>query len=251
MKKLVFLFLLIIMCFCLCGCSSDSDIPVQIENNEDVRYLRLHIKDYGSIDFKIFTDEEETAGNRLLELAGSGYYNGKGFNTFIKDYLMMAGEIPADSETENNSEINEISGTDSENTSSDAITVISDCDMNPDLYPLYGSLCVSLTENGKADLSQLFIIMSDKKSVENINELVEYKGYTFSDYMKFGYNTETTAEDLEIYREYGGAPWLQGHVCVLGQAADDTYILEKICEDYYNGNGEDVFIIENAEIDRQ
>ena len=51
---------------------------------------------------------------------------------------------------------------------------------------------------------------------------------TFSDYIKFGYKTELTRDELETYREYGGAPWLDGHTAVFGQAYDGLDVLDAV-----------------------
>jgi cyclophilin family peptidyl-prolyl cis-trans isomerase len=84
--------------------------------------------------------------------------------------------------------------------------------------------------------------------LDNIEELVEHKGYTFSDYIRFGYKTELSQEELENFRLYGGAPWLYGHTVVLGQAIEGMEVLDEI-EKHHTEEPETEVIIDSIETD--
>ena len=223
MKKLLTIFMILTMVL-LTACSSNQEKLHQFETDDDTRLLRLCIKDYGNLDFRIYPDAEPEAAAKFIELAEKGYYDGKSFDTFIDDYLAMA-------------------GTQSEGGASVTVS------KTPALYPFYGALCVSVDENMSCDLSRFYVITADKDQIENLNELIEFKGYTLNDYIKFGYNTEIGNEEAELFNEYGGAPWLYGHTCVIGQCYEGMELLEKIMDDYRMGDGADTYLIEKIETD--
>ena len=231
-KRLSFLFMILIFITALSACSGSQNDLHQFETDDETRLLRFCIKDYGNLDFRIYPDAEPVVAARFIELAESGYYTGMSFNTFIDDYLAMAG--PDSDAKDSGKEKTEIR--DSE---------------TPSLYPFYGALCLSFDENMNCDMNRFYVITVTADQIENLNELVEFKGYTFNDYMKFGYNTEMGSDETNLFKEYGGAPWLYGHTCVIGQCYDGMELLEEIMDDYRNGDGTDSYLIERIETDGQ
>lgn len=229
-KRFLIFPMLLSLLFLLVACGTEEpDGLHQFTEYKDTRLLRINIKDYGNIDFRIYPDSEPEVAGKFIELAENGFYNGKVFFAFIEDYLALGGE---------------------ETLLSNPQTIVEKTG-EAKLYPFYGALCVSMDENNRCDAGQFYIINSDAKSIENMRELVEFKGYTFNDYIKFGYSTELEEEELELFYQYGGAPWLMGHTCVIGQAYEGMDILEEICKDYKNGDGTDKYVIESIETDQQ
>ena len=202
-----------VICLCLAAtfilgaCSKESGTPVQFGKEESFRIARINVHDFGSVVFRLYTDEEEDICNKFIDLAKSGYYNGKPFFYIVEDYLLLAGESSEDHEEKR------------------ALGKASE-----KMHPFLGSLCVSYKIGTQVDLSNFYIVTLGNEQLKNIEELIETKGYTLLDYIKFGYKTELTHDELELYRQYGGAPWLDGHTAVFGQAYDGLDVLDRIVE---------------------
>ena len=214
------LILLVISVMIFTGCSQEekSD-PVQFDTNTNYRIARINIRDYGSVLFRLYSKEEPEAVEKFIELCRSGYYDGKSFFGIIEDYLVIGGEKDALDKN-----LLKVSG------------------KNDDMYPYRGALCLSFTAEDEVSLSEFYVITLKSEKISDIEELVENKGYTLSDYIKFGYKTELTADELDQYRLYGGAPWLYGHTLVFGQAYEGLDILDQIMTDKLSDDQLEVFI---------
>ena len=189
----------------LTSCSkSKGTSPMQFEKQENQRIVRINIRDMGAVTFRMFAEQEPEAVSRFIDKCRSGYYNGTTFFEVIEDYLAMGGK-----ETSSEQDKVKVRG-------------------SGELYPFRGSLCANLGSDGKCSLNSFYLITLDPKELENIKELVEHKGYTFSDYIKFGYKTELTPDELGLFMEYGGAPWLYGHTAVLGQVIEGMEVIDTI-----------------------
>ncbi len=209
------------------GCDKNSDtVPMQFEKQEDQRLIRINIRDRGAVTFRLFYGQEPDAVSELIEKAKNGYYNGTSFYEIIEDYLIMGG-----------------------NESSDGSNKVK-AKGSGDLYPFKGALCTTLNSDGTCPLNNFYIITLDTDELKNIEELVEHKGYTLSDYIKFGYKTELTVQELENFRTYGGAPWMYGHTVVLGQVIEGFEVLENIIElENEDGEESEVIVIDSIETD--
>jgi len=206
-RYLEFLCICLVSTFMLSGCSKQSTTPVQLGKDAAFRIARINVKDFGSVVFRLYTDEEGDICSKFIDLAKSGYYNGKTFFYIVEDYLLLAGNNSEDAKEE------KALGKASKN-----------------MHPFRGSLCASYKIGTQVDLSGFYIVTLDTDQLKNVEELVETKGYTLLDYIKFGYKTELTHDELELYRQYGGAPWLDGHTAVFGQAYDGLDVLDRIVE---------------------
>ena len=215
--KVIIVLVLTVMIFT--GCAEEQTGPVQFDTNANYRIARINIRDYGSILFRLYTDTEPEAVKKFLELCKSGYYDGKPFFGLIEDYLVIGGEKDALDKN-----LLKVSG------------------KHDDMYPYRGALCASFTSDDEISLSEFYIISLKSEKIDEIEKLVENKGYTLSDYIKFGYKTELTSDELDEYRKYGGAPWLYGHTLVFGQAYEGMEILDKIIEDYMNDDTIEIII---------
>lgn len=228
MKKLFIYFcILSISISMLCSCSKEEipAVPVQADETVRTRLARINIRDIGSITFKIYDSYEKEIANAFLEKASKGFYNNTEFFSIIEDYLMIAGNPASASET--------------------AYAFSGDYSR---LFPFRGALCVSLNEDNKCTLDTFYIINNTTENLEDLEALIAYKGYQIKDYIKYGYDTELTEKETAYYKEYGGAPWLQGHTCVFGQISEGYETLEAIIEAHAN-NPEARFIIDNIETD--
>ena len=223
MKKLV-VFILTAL-FLLSGCSADTkDIPMQLVKQEDQRLARINIRDFGSVTFRLFPGQEADVVNDFIRKCNEGFYNGCSFFNIIDDYLIMGG-------VESEGTGYKIKAGDGE-----------------DLYPFRGALCVNKPVDGMCSTDSFFVITLDKDEIANIEELLEYRGYTLNDYVRFGYKTELSTDEVDRFTEYGGAPWLTGHCVVLGQAIEGMEVFDTI-RDSLAENSETEVLIESIETD--
>jgi len=208
MKKLM----LLVMCLAVfvCGCSNNSLLP-QTETGFGANVIRISIKDIGSVDVRLFDEDSSEAYNLFLDKIEDGSYRGATVSAVIKDYLMMvrAANVPAETEAPEGMRASELFKKDPES----------------GVYPIYGSLVVS--ENFTADGS-FMIITSSKENIKEIEEMLNYKGITLSEYLLNAYGTKMTEEELDIYRAKGGAPWLYGVYPCIGQVFGGMDIVERI-----------------------
>ena len=223
--RAVCLMIITVMSAVLAGCSdNDGTAPIQFSGGKNIRLARINFKDYGSVTFRLYKDEEPELVERFIDACKNGLYDGIPVGNVIEDYILMAGSDPVNPDYD------------------------AEYEHKGNLYPFKGALCASGSGEKKRNTSAFQIIGIDKESLKNLEELIEHKGYTFSDYIKFGYDTEITHEELEMFMEYGGAPWLTGHAAVFGQAYEGLDVLEKVIT-AYNEDEETEIIIDSIETD--
>lgn len=225
--KYKFALVLILLLAVLSGCSKSDEYTglIQKDPNIKTRLARINIKDIGSISLRIYEEYEEDIANGFLSKAKEGFYDGTEFFSIIEDYLMIGGK----------------NGTVSEEKYSFSGSYTK-------LFPFRGAICVSLDEDEKSSLDSFYIINNSSENLDELEGLIEYKGYSLNDYIKYGYSTELTNEEYKNYRENGGAPWLQGHTCVFGQVYDGFDVLDMIITKH-SEDPSFKFIIENIETD--
>ena len=217
--------MIFIMCLAFYGCSdSDGTTPIQFTGGQQCRLVRINFRDYGSVTFRLYKDEEPELVEKFIEACKAGIYDGMPLGNVIEDYILTAGCDPVDPAYE------------------------AEYEHKGKLYPYQGALCAYGSGKDKRNVSAFQIIGIGKEALENLEELIEHEGYTFSDYIKFGYETELTREELDSFMEYGGAPWLTGHVAVFGQAYEGLDVLEKVMASY-NENEDTEIIIDSIETD--
>lgn len=209
MKKIIILICIlsiIAVTFAGCGNKDTLDTPIQLDDKVKSRYARINIKDFGSITLKIYTEQEKDIGNRFLELCKNGRFNNRPLLDVIDNYVIL---------------FNTDDSNDTQAAFSGDYTV---------LFPIRGALCVSADEENKCNLNSIYLINSDTENINRIESLLDYKGYTLTDYINFGYDTQLTEKEIDFYRENGGAPWLQGHTVVFGQVTEGFDIMDSIIE---------------------
>lgn len=222
MKRNIYIVLLFLMIFPLItGCKNEeNNTMAQLDSNASAEVAVIRIKDYGDISFKLYKDIEPDVINKFKELCEKGFYNNKSIYTIIEDYVLLAGSQEKQ-----------------ENTQS-----FSSGDFSK-LLPFYGALCASLLEDNECNLSNFYIINNSKDNISELEALIKHKGYTLSDYIRFGYKVELSETELDLYRENGGAPWLYGHTIVFGQLCEGKELLAEIVEKHAL-NPETEFVID-------
>ena len=235
LRALCICFLTVIM---LVGCSGKKNGGlVQFDEDSVYSTVKMNITGYGSVSFRIYTKTEPDVASTFLELCESGFYNGKPFFYIVDDYLLMAG-LKNEDEGEGEEKKESVA---SKRYKADAV-------LSPEMHPYRGALCTSVNDENVSDLSSFYIIGMTPRKLLDIEELIESKEYTLQDYIKFGYKTEMSYEMLETYREYGGAPWLDGHTAVFGQAYEGLEVLDEIMEAHLADPDIEI-LIKNIEID--
>lgn len=218
-KRISIVFMLVFCIIFVSGCSDEeTETPKQFTKEGKYSLARINIRDYGSISFRLYTDEEPELVEAFLNACRSGYYDGKPVYNIIEDYILMAGSETKDADKK---VTREHSG---------------------HLYPFKGALCFSPSDDDKCNASGFEIVCIDKQSLADMETLIEHKGYTFTDYIKFGYETEITREELDLFMKYGGAPWLTGHIAVFGQAYDGLDVLDKVIASYEEDQEAEIII---------
>ncbi|MBR4542331.1 MAG: peptidylprolyl isomerase [Lachnospiraceae bacterium] len=223
--RMICLLMILCMAAAFSGCSDNKgDTPLQFTGGKQCRLARINFKDYGSVSFRLYKDEEPELVEKFIEACKNGVFDGMTLQNVIEDYVLIAGCDPADP------------------------AYNAKYEHKGKLYPYKGALCASGSGTDTRNASAFQIIGLPSDELKNMEELIEHEGYTFSDYIKFGYETELTREELDLFMEYGGAPWLTGHAAVFGQAYEGLDILEKVMASYSEDEGADI-IIESIETD--
>ena len=194
----------------MCGCSSDSYLP-QTEPGFGASIVRLGIKDLGSVDIRLFDNDSSEAYNLFIDKIEEGYYRDASVSAVIKDYLFMvsASGVPEGTQVPTDMKASELFKPEPES----------------GIYPIYGSLIIS--ENFAADGS-FMLITSDSENIKDIEEMLNYKGITLSEYLLNAYGIKLSEEQLAVYRSEGGAPWLYGVYPCIGQVFGGMDLVERV-----------------------
>ena len=207
-NRILCLILLFSIVFSATGCKKKSSgIPIQFTEGSGTNVARISFKDYGSIDIRLFENYAPSAVQSFISLAEQGYYNGKTVKSVIKDYCVLVGEA---------------SDSNSANTSSKSF----DAELSSELFPFEGALCI--TEGSNISCEQFMLITSGKDFLSNLKELLSYKKVTPAEYYENAYGTKLSEEQLKLYDEYGGTPWLYGHCIIFGQVYEGFDVLKKL-----------------------
>ncbi|MDE7325133.1 MAG: peptidylprolyl isomerase, partial [Lachnospiraceae bacterium] len=103
-------------------------------------------------------------------------------------------------------------------------------EFDQELHPYRGALCMANIGQADTNGSQFFIVQADKDSVLQMETLLnaQYEGMTLKEYIKAGYGTELTDEQVARYEVYGGTPWLFSHHTVFGQVLAGYDVLDAV-----------------------
>lgn len=207
------------------------------------KYAVITIKDYGEITCKLFPEAAPVGVQNFIDLAESGYYDGKIIHRVIDDFMMQGGSA-----------------------NGDGYSVDSDpsfgVEYNAKMRHFYGALCYANASlvNG----SQFYIVNSktysavSKSSIEStiqdlkstIEELRseleaesdDTKKETYEFYMDY-YSAMLTSYESQLraledntdeitakYEEVGGTPSLDGGYTVFGQTVDGFDVIDAIAK---------------------
>lgn len=154
--------------------------------------VTISFKGYGDVKIKMFPKEAPKAVENFTTHAKDGYYDGLTMHRVIADFMIQGGD-PSGDGTGGES----IWGSEFENETVEY------------LNPIRGSLCMA---NAGPDTngSQFFITQAstvDESTLEGLTDIQK-----------------------EMYREFGGCPWLTGGYTVFGQVYEGMEIVDTISQ---------------------
>ncbi|WP_295081508.1 peptidylprolyl isomerase [Ruminococcus sp.] len=181
--------------------------PVTVENVDIANFtapqkgdtiVEMKIKDYGTVKFRLFPEYADKGVENFVELAKKGYYDGLKFHRVIKDFMIQGGDPNG-------------TGTGGESIWGGRF----DGGTDPHLIHVAGALAYANSGSTATDGSQFYVVTGEKYTDEMFASLAEKK-YFFSDNAK------------KLYKEVGGAPWLDGGYTVFGQVIDGLDVIFKV-----------------------
>lgn len=219
MKKTIIYLMTALLVFFTVSCSKDKSIePVQMTEGSGTNVARIHFSNGKAVDLRLFGDSAPKAADSFIDMIKSGAYEGLPVYNVIKDFYIMMGEEHPDINNHGN------------------ISDIFTEEINSDYYPLKGALCLSDEGNG-IDTSHFFVVTTGRDFLDDLDELLTYKGVTAQEYYSYAYGTELDESVLNMFKKYGGAPWMYGHCIVFGQIYNGTDVIDEIAA--YESSGED------------
>lgn len=246
MKKFIRNILSLSLCgvMLISGCSKAEDIDgnvgnVSIETGDT--YAVISVEEFGDIKIKLFPEAAPVGVENFIELAESGYFEGKNIHRVIGDFMLQGGSLNGD-------------GTGGTAADGGEFGV----EANPKMRHFYGALCYA---NAAGSNTCQFYIVNNKQPQGQISEVyTEYSEYyklqaeAYSGYLEqmekgsaqYEYieklvdsanataegaelMKETLTEDIEAkYAEVGGVPFLDGGYTVFGQTVEGFDVIDAI-----------------------
>lgn len=157
------------------------------EPEKGEKIVILTVKDYGDVTLRLFADECPKGVENFLGLVEQGFYDELIFHRVVKDFVIQGGDPKGDGtggqSLWGNGFAQEISGNICHFTGALAYAVVSD----------------------KLNKSQFYVVTGDKVTDETFAQLKTSYGKEYSDNVK------------DLYKKYGGQPFLDGDYEVFGQ----------------------------------
>lgn len=183
-------------------------------------YAKINIEGYGTITVKFFPEEAPKAVENFITHAKEGYYDGVTFHRILDDFMIQGGD-PTGTGAGGES----IWGASFED------------EFAEDLHPYRGALCMA-NAGSNTNGSQFFIVQADAAYIASMEEMLQAQyEVTLGEYIKMGYDTELTDEQVKNYETYGGTPWLYEHHTVFGQVMDGFDVLDAVAGVKTNSSG--------------
>ncbi|MDO4555953.1 MAG: peptidylprolyl isomerase [Lachnospiraceae bacterium] len=154
----------------------------------------LHIKDYGDISMKFFYEDSPLAVENFLTLAVNGYYDGVTFHRVIQDFMIQGGDPD---------------GTGMGGTSIWGEPFANE--YSERLAQINGSVAMARTQELDTNESQFFI--NDNTQEITDDALAQY---------------DLSDSIAEMFKTYGGNPYLQGQYTVFAQVYDGMDVVDAI-----------------------
>lgn len=198
---------LILFCSVLAGCGRKQieiqELPVlnytAPQKGEEI--VCIHVRDYGDIKIKLFSDLLPEACENFMTLAEQGYYDELIFHRIIKNFMIQGGDPKGD-------------GTGGESCWGGYFNG----GVSEQLIHVPGALAYANSGSISTDGSQFYIVAGTPVTEAMLNDLTETNNLYF------------TKEARELYTQYGGAPWIDGNYTIFGQVIDGLDIVYALSE---------------------
>lgn len=184
------------------GASSDassSDVANFTAPEKGDKIVTINIKDYGAVKIRLFPEYAEKGVENFLGLAEKNYYDGIIFHRVISNFMIQGGDPTG-------------TGYHGESMWGGKF----DGGTDPRLIHCAGAVAYANSGSTATNGSQFYIVTGEIQDDSSLDFTTERYGKKFSDKAK------------EIYKEVGGAPWLDGGYTVFGQVIDGLDIVFKI-----------------------
>lgn len=160
--------------------------------------IEMNIRDYGTVKIRLFPEYADKGVENFVELAKDGFYDGLTFHRVIRDFMIQGGDPLGTG----------MGGKSIWGSSFDGGT-------DPHLIHLTGAVAYANSGTTASNGSQFYIVTGSEVDDSTFAYYAQ-RGITFSDNQK------------EMYKQYGGAPWLDGGYTVFGQVIDGLDVVFRI-----------------------
>ena len=193
------------------GSSSESVAP---ENVEIMNYttpekgdtiIEMEIRDYGTVKFRLFPEYADKGVENFIGLANDGYYDGLTFHRVISDFMIQGGDPLGTGQ----------GGKSMWGSSFDGGT-------DSHLIHLAGAVAYANSGTTASNGSQFFIVTGEQGITDD--EFAYYENY----YEENHYEYTFSDNQKEMYKQYGGVPFLDGKYTVFGQVFEGLDIIYNI-----------------------
>ncbi len=244
-KRIIISVVFLITVLSLCGCgtkkeagekpenSSEPTLSDEAETHYQFIYPKegdlcadIYILNYGHVYIRLFDEEVPYACDNFITKAENGEYDGTKISDAVVGYYVQAGKLL---DTEKKAE--SIWGGGFSNEISDK------------LFPVRGSVCMANQGEDGTNAMEFFFVTTQSDVVQGLEEpLRERYGMSLNEYLKSVYHTDLTEEQLNMFNEYGGAPWIYGHNTVFAQVFDGFDVLDEIEKGLNENSRENIYI---------
>lgn len=187
------------------GCNKKVDLQKELPvlnytaPAEGEEIVVITVKDYGEIKIKLFEEELPEACENFKTLAEQGYYDELIFHRVIEDFMVQSGDPRGDGYGGESCWGGKFNG-----------------GVNEQIIHLPGVLAYANSTGPASDGSQFYIVTGDAVTDDDLSYYTEKGKVNF------------TAEAKELYKQHGGAPWLDGGYTAFGQVIDGLDVVYAI-----------------------
>ena len=186
--------------------------------------VTIHVKDYGDIRIRLFTEQLPEACENFVTLAEQGYYDELIFHRVIKDFMIQSGDPKGD-------------GTGGASCWGGTFNA----GMNEQFINVPGAIGYGNAGSLDTASSQFYIVTGETVTEDDLKAQTEKNGIYY------------TTEARELYKQYGGAPWLDTRYTVFGQVIDGldiVYAISEVPVNKDNNKPKEAVYIENVTVEQ-
>ncbi len=196
MNRIFFCLAIVLTGLLSAGCQKDTGKMAIIET------------DLGNIKIKLYDSTPKHTEN-FLKLGSEGFYDGTLFHRVMPGFMIQGGDP------------------DSKNATPDQLLGMGDIGytVSPEIGAPHFNGAVSaarlpdeVNPQKNSSGSQFFIVTADPVSMEELDQIAQYKGITYTD------------EQKKVYTKEGGAPFLDKDYTVFGEVVEGLDVAKKISQ---------------------